>query len=231
MGAWAAVLLVFEVSKRPFVQRFLQATLGIAAITDLWWNFRGPGAWKGIWDTIRGNTRFSGKLATLQRILTYIALILLLKLGTRKTTYQRESYKKQVESVVQQWLACATAILAALNADDVQDVKPPMDVERLAARIGGRIIAVYHATPATVSAAVQELVEAARNEGLEIPEPPVCDEGKPVETFPWDGKLDEKYERFGHIQDGDQVHAERPPVIVGGKVLERGVVRKARRRA
>ncbi len=272
IGALIAVLVVFEVSKRPFVQRFLQAALGVTAITDLWWTFGGPGAWSQIWNTIRGNERFSGRLASIKRVLTYVAIILLLELGTRKATFQRESYKKQIESIVRQWLAGAAAILAALNADDVQEVKPPVEAERFVAIIGRRIIAVSRASPTTMNAAVQELVEAACNEGLEIPElePPVCNQGKSVDTFPrsgelvkeeeaalrkgkdipvpepqppkgkqgksvemfpWSDELVERYERWGHIEVGDQVYAERLPVIIGKKVLERGLVRKARKKA
>jgi hypothetical protein len=37
-----------------------------------------------------------------------------------------------------------------------------------------------------------------------------------------------RYETFGHITEGDRVTVERPAVVFGGQVVQRGLVRKVR---
>ena len=46
----------------------------------------------------------------------------------------------------------------------------------------------------------------------------------------WKPDLQTRYETFGHIVEGDQVMVERPAVILGGRIVQRGLVRKVRER-
>jgi hypothetical protein len=50
------------------------------------------------------------------------------------------------------------------------------------------------------------------------------------QTLTWKPDLQTKYETFGYIVEGDRVMVERPAVILGGRVVQRGLVRKVRER-
>ncbi len=54
--------------------------------------------------------------------------------------------------------------------------------------------------------------------------------GKKQESLKWSNSLMDKYETFGNIKEGDAVKIERKPVIIGLKVLKRGLVRRIRER-
>jgi len=98
----------------------------------------------------------------------------------------------------------------------------------------GKLVYALHRTPAeSLPVVAHEILQEAKNsgfEGLEGP-PAFLETGREEkQTMIWRNDLQNRYETFGHITEGDQVTVERPAVILGGQIVQRGLVRKVRDR-
>jgi hypothetical protein len=145
----------------------------------------------------------------------------------------RSEHEKAVRMCIEQWVDWAVPMLAILCVwrSGVPEVRS--DKDKALRRIGKLIYALHQAEPQLLPVVAHELLQEAKNSGFEgLEGPPVFlgAERAEQETVRWKPDLQSKYEAFGHIVEGDQVVVERPAVIFGGQVVQRGLVRKVRDR-
>jgi len=145
----------------------------------------------------------------------------------------RSAHEKVVRASVKQWVDWAVPMLAVFCLHRSGPPTTQTDKDRALRRLGGLVYALHRATPDALPVVAQELIQDAKNsgfEGLEGP-PAFLEAGRAeAETLIWKQDLQNKYEMFGDIAEGDPVRIERPAVVFGGKVVQRGLVRKVRDR-
>jgi len=127
----------------------------------------------------------------------------------------------------------AIPLIAALQYYSMKSEQVSNDNQEALSTLAGYIYALYNAGQNDLPSAADELIQEAKNlgfEGLEGQPQFLTNIEKHEGSFVWASSLIDKYETFGHITKGDSVRVERKPVIFGGKVLRRGLVRKNRER-
>jgi hypothetical protein len=145
----------------------------------------------------------------------------------------RSEHEKAVRVSVEQWVDWAVSMLAVLclYRSDRPGVQPDRDK---ALRKLSKLVYALHRTPAeSLPVVAHELIQEAKNSGFEGLEgqPAFLEAGREdTETMIWRRDLQSTYETFGPVIEGDQVIVERPAVVLGGEVVQRGLVRKVRDR-
>jgi hypothetical protein len=206
--------------------------LGLAALLRITLDMRdlgmllgGPiGAWLAV-----GITQRLGRLRLLRRIVPWIFTRPKALLGAAHSEYE-----KTVRVCVEQHVDGVVTVLAMLCACRSRPSEAGGDMAKAMKRIGRLISSLHQAAPESLAVVAEELIQEAKNsgfEGLEGPPRFAHPSAEPNETLIWKADLQNRYEAFGHIVEGDQVIVERPPVIFGGQVVQRGLVRKVRDRA
>ena len=97
------------------------------------------------------------------------------------------------------------------------------------AELGRRIMHLSTARAENISGRAAEVVDAARDAGFEGLA--LAESGhKPDESaaLVWAESMRERYNVFGHVEEGESVRVEQEPVVRGGVVQEKGMVRKSR---
>ena len=145
----------------------------------------------------------------------------------------RSEHEKAVRVSIEQWVDWAVPMLAVLCFHRSGRPQSQTDRDKALRKIG-KLVYTLHRTPAeSLPVVAHELIQEAKNsgfEGLEGP-PAFLETGREEkETMVWKQDLQSKYETFGHITEGDQVIVERPAVVLGGEVVQRGLVRTVRDR-
>jgi hypothetical protein len=145
----------------------------------------------------------------------------------------RKEQEKTVRVSIEQWVEWAVSMLAVLCL--YRSARPPSQADRdkVLRRISKLIYTLHRTPPESLPVVAHEMIQEAKNngfEGLEGP-PAFLEPGhKERPTLIWKSDLQIQYETFGHITEGDQVMVERPAVVLGGEVVQRGLVRKVRDR-
>jgi len=160
--------------------------------------------------------------------MVYIAIIVLLQVVRRKPVYDRQGYKEQIRLSIEQWLTYGVAVLAAIVATTPDSDPSPTEDEKVLGRIGEKLVALQEAKPDQQNAAIQELIQTARIEGIHIPDPLLSGQDERTRRLKWNDGMAGGYERLGHICEGDEVFIEREAVMRNGEVLKQGLVRKIR---
>jgi hypothetical protein len=145
----------------------------------------------------------------------------------------RSEHARNVRTALEQYVDWAVSILAILCAYRQGGPQPGGDAEKAVQKIGRLIHSLHRASAESLPVVAHELIEEAKNSGFEgLDGPPEFIEKTPAEkqVIVWKPDLRNRYEAFGHIVEGDRVAVERPAVIFGGRVVERGLVRKVRER-
>ncbi|MBC8472338.1 MAG: hypothetical protein H8D56_22990 [Planctomycetes bacterium] len=145
--------------------------------------------------------------------------------------YERRSHEEVVRMSIEQWLNLITPLLVVLCFYKSWSTDASTDEEIAFRRLGKLIYAMHSASSESLPVMADELIQEARNcgfEGLEGSPEFLSSVVGPQSVIFWTNDLQNKYEPFGHIAEGDQVKIERQPVIFDGKVMERGLVRKLR---
>jgi hypothetical protein len=145
----------------------------------------------------------------------------------------RSEHEKAVRACIEQWVDWAVPMLAVLCLHRPDTARAGTDKDKALRRVGKLIYALHRAGPQSLGVVAHELIQEAKNSGFEDLEgPPAFLESATTEPqiVTWKPELQNKYEQFGHIVEGDQVTIERPAVIFGGQVVQRGLVRKVRDR-
>ncbi|MBN1505442.1 MAG: hypothetical protein JW955_01280 [Sedimentisphaerales bacterium] len=146
----------------------------------------------------------------------------------------RSEHEKAVRASVEQWVDWAVAMLAVLCFCQSGRSKAQTDRDKVLRRIGKLVYALHRTPGDSLPVVAHELVQEAKNSGFEGLEgqPAFLDAGREEpETMVWRDELQNRYETFGHITDGDQVMVERPAVVLAGEIVQRGLVRKVRDKA
>lgn len=210
LGAFGMVWLVRQVSRVPRFRKALQASLGVAVVVDT-----GAAVFRG-----------KGFLGVVKRIFGYLATIFLLRHIAPQPKYDRETHKRAVELAVEQWLNGSVMLLACLSASPVSTPTIKANPEEIIRGLARHVYELRSCLPDQLQVAVSELIQEARKLGFEGLELDASNSGSPLV---WAPEMRDKYNTFGLIEEGDSVIIERDPVILSGKVLERGLVRKFRR--
>ncbi len=146
----------------------------------------------------------------------------------------RSAHDKAVRAVIEQWVEWAVSMLAVLCLHQAKPPESRRDRDKALQRIGKLVYALHEATAQSLPVVAHELIQEAKNSGFEGLEgqPPFLEEGREEkEIMVWKQELQTRYETFGHIAEGDRVTVERHAVVFGGKIVQRGLVRKIRGRA
>jgi hypothetical protein len=146
----------------------------------------------------------------------------------------RGEHEKAVRTCIEQYVDWAVPMLVVLCVYRSGALESGGDRDRALRRMGKLVYALHHASAESLPTVAHELIQEAKNSGFEELEglPEFLDAGHAVkDTLVWKPDLLNRYEAFGHIVEGDQVRVERPAVIFGGQVVQRGLVRKVRDRA
>lgn len=155
--------------------------------------------------------------------------------GSRPTSgHARKDHESVVRASVEQYLDWAVLLLAALCMYEPASARPEDSREAAFRHIGKLIYALHRSPRESLLVVADELIEEAKNCGFEgLEGKPAFVTGVPAEhdVVVWSQTLLNKYETFGHVDEGDPVTVERPPVIVSGRIVERGLVRKVRDKA
>ena len=149
----------------------------------------------------------------------------------RLPAYDRKNHEQVVRVSIEQWLSQSVALLAMFCSSRLWKTEPVANRELAFRRIARLIYFLHGASGESLSVVVDELIQEARNcgfEGLEAPPVFLSSAGGEQAVLAWTKDLLSRYEAFGDIAEGDQVRVERPPVVFGGSVIERGLVRKLR---
>jgi len=145
----------------------------------------------------------------------------------------RSEHEKGVRAALEQWVDWAIPMLAVLCMHRAAPPEEKTDKGKALRRLGKLIYSLQQAPVASLPVVAHELIQEAKNsgfEGLEGP-PAFLESGREEkEILTWSPDLAGRYETFGHITEGDRVTVERPAVVFGGQVVQRGLVRKVRDR-
>ncbi len=234
IGAGGTVLLMWYASENKKVRRYLQGALGVATAAEvaiLFGKFSGIGA---IWSALRVGIPGVGLLRLLKRFFLYISVVFILRMSVRRPEFDRPAYQKNVRIMFDAWLNHALDFLKSLL--EQTESKAPKSIlgKTLIPKELGRCLHKIHQSSAEVlPEAAAEVLLIARNIGLEgVEGEPAFINGQPEkpQQFTWEKSLEEKYRMLGVVEDGDQVFVEAQPVIQEGEVIEKGTVRKVRKR-
>lgn len=236
IGAFVMVAFVFFISKRKWLRTLLGITLGVASILEVWNLVRGPGILVGTLRMVRPRFRDSHRMSgAIKRIGCYIAGILLLFLATPKPVYDRESHEKTVKIVVEQWLNQAVILLMCIYHEITlsQSQDNTFDMAAALKKIGKHLTSIYNCPAKDLHFLTSELIQEAQDLGFEgfDGQPAFLESPDNVKSVSrkrsvWKAKMQEKYDSFGYVEEGDEIVVEHEPVIFRGEILKKGVVRK-----
>ena len=146
----------------------------------------------------------------------------------------RSEHEKAVRVAIEQWLDWAIPMLVVLCLNKASTPQAKTDKDKALRRLGKLIYLLHQAQAAALPVVAHELIQEAKNSGFEglEGEPAFLETGPGAnEVLTWSPDLQSRYETFGHISEGDRVTVERPAVVFGGRVVQRGLVRKVRDKA
>ncbi len=133
---------------------------------------------------------------------------------------------------IEQWLDMSLIILTLLCEFASSHVSGREESHQILRQLSRKIYSLHRASQDGLAVTADEVIQVARNLGFEgldgQPEFMASAQGA-CETLVWHASLAGQYEMFGHITDGDSVRVERKPVVLEGKMMSRGLVRKVRK--
>jgi hypothetical protein len=133
---------------------------------------------------------------------------------------------------IEQWLDFSLVVMTLLCDTASGQVSGRKGSHEILRQLSSKIYALHHASQDSLAVTADEVIQAARNlgfEGLNGQPEFMASAQTTCETLVWYASLAGQYEMFGHISDGDSVRVERDPVVLEGKVMSRGLVRKVRK--
>jgi len=175
---------------------------------------------------VKGKMR--GKQITKTLMPPAIALVVMY-LSKKKKMINRDKYSQYIRHIISGWTATTVAVLA-LGQEHTEEKRDTVDQDM--AHLGAKIVELHSAQPDDLALMAYELIQEARNigfGGLEG-EPVFMKKGKKREasTFAWSEEMAEQYDTYGYVSIGDPVNIVKRPVILRGKIIKKGLVRKER---
>jgi len=229
LGAFVLVLIAGWASKSKWLKRALIGVLGVATIFEVW-RLVSAGT---VWGVLRG--RLVGRRSALMRILTYIAIAFVLFIAKRKPVYDRDEYERTIQCAVEHWLDGALILLSSLAQPRPSANDAGEQLDAVTRTLGGKLQELHAATLDNVPVVADELLHEAKRLGFGGMEGPAlflggADRKHVAKTLIWSVELGDRYDRFGHIEPGDEVTVEREPLVFEEHIKEKGLVRKMRGR-
>ena len=209
LGAFLLVLAAWHAANSKWLRGVLIGALGVATIAELWAILAGSGVFSRVWGLLGG--RRSG----IQRVFLYVCAIFVLLFAKPRPRCDRGGYEDTVRSAVEQWMDGAITAVSVFGCPADAGEDGEADYQGMYYALVHRIQSLGRVPQETLPAAVQELYEDVGAEESE-------------NTFVWQEDMRDKYDIFGHVEPGDMVQVEDPPVILEGTVRRKGLVRKVR---
>ena len=217
VGAFLLVLAVWHSARSDWLRRLLIAAFAVAAIGEVWAIFTGGGILGRLW------SQLGGRGSAFKRILLYVAMIFVLVIAKCRPKFDRQEHERLIHSAIDQWLDTAVLALGMLLEPTKEKTSANADAEANLWDLAQKAMELRSFPPDNLPAATKELFQELKNQGFEAgTESP--------KTFCWQAEHRERYEVFGHVEQGDQVIIERGPVVFQGTVRKKGLVRKLRER-
>ena len=221
IGALLTTLALEQASRNARLSRILITTLSVATVAEAWALLsRNP--LTTIWQK-------ASVASTARRIAVYVLLVTLLVFTRRRTTYDRTILEQSARQALNDWLYGSLLVLAVLSERRNAEESTTDRGKRAMAELGKRIMHLNVATAENISGLAAEVIDAARDAGFEGLAPVnshhISEESC---VLLWAESMRARYNVFGHVEDGDSVRVEQEPVVRGGDVLEKGLVRKKR---
>ncbi len=227
IGAALGVVFVMLVANNETLRNRILLGLGVAGGIDVAFQI-----FKGFvpWPT-------GGKVSFVKRLLLYAVLALVVFVSRREKICDKKYYREEVESIVDNWLHTALAVVAVLTfkvkAIKENPFNPNLaDTETLTGIVG---IAkkLRRSSGENIPLVIDELVQELETHGFEIPEETEMPEYSvtvtPEQLLVWDDSMKERYKTMGIIRPGDTVKVEEEPIVRDGVVEKIGLVRKIRK--
>ena len=133
---------------------------------------------------------------------------------------------------IEQWLDMSLVLMTLLCDTASDQVSGRTGSHEILRQLSRKIYALHRASEDALAVTSDEVIQAARNLGFEglDGQPEFMESAQTAcETLVWYPSLAGQYEMFGDISEGDSVRVERAPVVLEGKVMSRGLVRKVRK--
>ncbi len=143
---------------------------------------------------------------------------LILLLGKRTSGYDRKAWESAVRERISAWVESAARIAFLLRETAPQASSTE---ESGLSFLASGILALESVRSEDLRPGIAELAEKARNLGF--------GRERREDLFQWTAADGERFEVFGHAEQGDLVKVERLPLLRDGTVVSRGLVRKVRR--
>jgi len=213
IGSLLLSLAAIRLPRSRKLLRSLAAILGLATLREAL-AFLGSGnIFAGGWSMLRKNR------GTLSRLILFPVLLgLILLLGKRTSGYDRKTWESAVRERLSSWVE-SVARIAFLLREKVP--RTSSTGESGLSSLAWGILALEDAQSEYLRPGIAELSEEVRNLGF--------GRERREDIFQWTAADGERFEVFGHAEQGDLVKVERLPLLRDGTVVSRGLVRKVRR--
>ncbi len=228
LGAGLIIFLHCYISKNRKIKSTFLIGLGIVTITDIFFTAKAASGLGGLWKAIKGKNK--GFSSFIKRLFSYLMILIILILAKRKVVFYREDYRKIVKNSIYLWLTGAFEFIHN------RLIKPIKSKQHNNNEINDLLECVYkiHQCPKDYLVDVaSEMIVAAKKIGIEgLEEEPVFIKDKLIkpEEFEWSNESEKTYNTIGLVEEGDKVYIEKKPIIKEGVMLNKGTVRKIRRK-
>jgi hypothetical protein len=226
IGSVLCVGIIQFLSTHEKLHKWILLGLGVTASIDtvMQWFFNG---------TLLKMLPFKPKLSSYFKRLVICGLLAGLVLLSRRTKFcDKEHYRREVESVVGEWLYAITSVLAVLSKQKEEQTQNKTNNEKNEKTLIEVVASVTklqetfeHNDTNNLQIFVKELVQTLESAGYKIETRTVISES---EDLIWNETPEqtELYNTFGTLRKGDPFEIIETPIIKDGKVIERGLVRK-----
>jgi hypothetical protein len=232
-GAGGSVIAMWYVSESKAIRQYLTAALGIATAAEVAIMFGKLSSIGALWGMVRPRFMGRGILTGLRRLLAYAGIVFVLRMSIRQPVFDSATYEKIFRYTLKLWVKNAVMFLQSLkHVAEAPHLTGELET-KLLKKFGNYLYKLHYSSPEDLAIVASEQLLAARLLGFEgLDGDPQFLNRPTVDTVPliWSSELEKTYDTVGIIEVGDAVFVEKAPVIHDGKVVEKGLVRKVRRK-
>jgi hypothetical protein len=222
IGAFLIVLFSFYISRNRKIKNGLLVTLGFVTVADIIVLFRSSGGLGGLWRKIRGKQNKKGLASFLKRLMAYILILFILILPKRKISYDLNSYEDIVRNSINLYFDKAFIAIQLLV---YQNQSKKISKENDYVELIDFLFTMKDVPVDELPDVKKELLSIENKIGIEGLDP----NREVLKNFSWSEDLEERYKKFGLIENDDEVFVEKEAIVVNGEVLKKGLVRKRKK--
>ncbi|MBW1669177.1 MAG: hypothetical protein JRI79_07920 [Deltaproteobacteria bacterium] len=172
--------------------------------------------------------KMSGKWLK-KMLMSPLITLVVMYLSKKEKIIDRDKYSQDIKQIISGWSATVVAALA-LSQEHAEEKRDRVDP--VMGHLSAKIVELHSTQLDDLPLTAYELIQEARNVGfggLEG-EPLFIKKRKRKEdpTFTWSEEMAKQYDTYGYVSIGDQVKIVKRPVILHGKIMKKGLVRKER---